>query len=491
MVTMVMDKVSSVVLRYPWITIAVIALITIGAVLEITLNPMEESFQQEDFLPDMEVASAWNDYEEIFTSDYAFSGLIKDPDGDLITVEDFKTIVNLTQRIKESDTFQEWKEENVNTDNPSAPPISLHTMRSVVDSAEGIVRTGDQSSDLLQPVMVINGTASYLNGNVEAGNYSYTDEIAGMLQNLTEAIGGYTKTASDDFGEPVETPDIEGYYDSFDSDQELKDEVGYLLSYNVTSDAVTNGSRDCLILAGSVRKVLTTLKTTNSLLDSLLDDEEFGELKNGSLKQMAQGLVTDMDEVERDLETKSSIANRVGDPVQIPRLAQSFYSSSFSFNMFLTKDLDPSTGVIEAEGSLYMVSLNYTLNYMVDNDQEKLLDIEGELIDIFEEVDEGSDLDISALGSQTISQEIMDASNESMRILLPLAFLMVIVILSIIYRNILDVLMNLFSLMLAIVWMYGFGSLLGFSSNPMITAVPVLLVGLNINYSIQIGRAHV
>ena len=483
-----MGKASSVVLKHPWITISIIAIITVGAILEITLNPMEESFQQEDFLPDMEVASAWNDYEEIYTSDYGFSGLIKDPDGDLVTVEDFKTMVNLTMRIRESETFLRWKEDNVNTDNPSAPPVSLHSMRAAADSAEDIIGIGEQASELIVPTDEIGSMASSVIDNITYGNHSDTDHFAEVFSNLSRTLDNYFGVSEDDFGEQRSTPDMVSYYEGFGSDQELKDEIDYLISYNVTSSEVYNGTSFSMQFSGKARSTVETLADASDGLHGLLDKENF--TANVSLEEDIRELIDEVDDVIEDMEEKSFLAGSIAAPIQISRLAKSYFAASFTFNMFLTKDFDPASGVFKAEGSLYMVSLNYTLNNLAETDLDKVIEIEQNLTDIFDEVDDETDMDITALGSQIISKEIFDASTESMRILLPLAVLLVIIILSIIYRNVLDVLMNLVSLLLAIIWMYGFGSLMGFSSNPMITAVPVLLVGLGIDYGIHITMRY-
>jgi len=94
------------------------------------------------------------------------------------------------------------------------------------------------------------------------------------------------------------------------------------------------------------------------------------------------------------------------------------------------------------------------------------------------------------MGNQISNNEIQKAAFDSMEILLPIAFGLVIIILAIIYRNGLDMLFSLLALVFAIIWVYGFGSAIGYTFNPMTTAVPVLIVGLGIDYGIHITMRY-
>ncbi len=98
--------------------------------------------------------------------------------------------------------------------------------------------------------------------------------------------------------------------------------------------------------------------------------------------------------------------------------------------------------------------------------------------------------EMTVMGSSIIMDEIMEANNASMAILLPLAFALVIIILAIIYRSGVDMLFSLLALGFAIIWVYGFGSALGYSFNPMTMAVPILIVGLGIDYGIHITMRY-
>jgi len=163
------------------------------------------------------------------------------------------------------------------------------------------------------------------------------------------------------------------------------------------------------------------------------------------------------------------------------------------FSMMLTKDFDPANGEIKAKGTMIIISLNasmagggmgfYTTEESMISQSEKRMD----------EIVKSSKLEsteMTVMGASIIMDEIMEANNASMAILLPLAFTLVIIILAIIYRSVLDMMFSLLALGFAIIWVYGFGSLMGYTFNPMTTAVPILIVGLGIDYGIHITMRY-
>jgi len=165
------------------------------------------------------------------------------------------------------------------------------------------------------------------------------------------------------------------------------------------------------------------------------------------------------------------------------------------FSMMLTKDFDPAKGEIKAKGTMIIISLNASMAGSGGmgmgssaggsgiSESEKRMD----------EIVESSKLEyteMTVMGASIIMDEIMEANNASMAILLPLAFTLVLIILAIIYRSVLDMMFSLLALGFAIIWVYGFGSLMGYTFNPMTTAVPILIVGLGIDYGIHITMRY-
>lgn len=148
----------------------------------------------------------------------------------------------------------------------------------------------------------------------------------------------------------------------------------------------------------------------------------------------------------------------------------------------LTKDFN-LTNNLKAKGTLIMISANATLEDKID----KFLIAEKEM----DKIAKTSKVNkVSVIGNEVIWNEIDKSVNDSMRYLMPIAFVLVIVILLFIYRSVRDMLFSLLALMFAIIWVYGFGVIFNFTFNPMTTAVPILIIGVGIDYGIYITMRY-
>ena len=92
---------------------------------------------------------------------------------------------------------------------------------------------------------------------------------------------------------------------------------------------------------------------------------------------------------------------------------------------------------------------------------------------------------VRVMGSYLISQATEKTSDETINVLLPVSFALVIIILLITFRNVLDTLLGIIGLGMAILWAYGFGVIMNYNFNQISTMVAVLLVGLGIDYAIH------
>ncbi len=161
-----------------------------------------------------------------------------------------------------------------------------------------------------------------------------------------------------------------------------------------------------------------------------------------------------------------------------------------AISMMLTKDFDPASGHFSAKGSLIVVNLNSTGTVAGHGAEDnEFTDAERKM----DEIVEGTTLkatEMTVMGQTLMSDEIMEASVISTMILIPTAFFLIIVILALIYRNIFDMIISLLALGFAIIWVYGFGSAMDFTFNPMTVIIPVLIIGLGIDYGIHITMRY-
>ena len=91
-----------------------------------------------------------------------------------------------------------------------------------------------------------------------------------------------------------------------------------------------------------------------------------------------------------------------------------------------------------------------------------------------------------ALGQAVLDNEINDASEESTSQLFRLVIILVIGVLFATFRSTVDVGLTMFALMIAIIWSKGFASILQFEPSFFAVIVPILLVGLGVDYGIHL-----
>lgn len=481
---MIKDMATSFTGRYPWIGIAAILIITFASIGAMILKPMEEAFDTEDFLPDIDVAQANSIYQDRFTTSYYYIVLVREGDTELITPGSFHDIILLSNEIQQSDTYQEYRDHGSQDDYPLSPASAMFNMHNAVSSLENIRENGNFLSTLVDP----------------------TGGLTPVLDNLTEDLGSddlndgqITNISSEIIAEiddymDISVPDRSGneqmeileYYDSFEDTSSFHDEILNLLSYDPANTDIQNATGQSMVFGGTVAGTIHSLSSSISAIDTVVSE---GNLSSSSAAELGD-LKGYLEELEDRLSDLSGIASSSGNPLMMGQLTQSFFIGQYTFTNFFTKDFDPGSGAIYAEGLMVFVSLDTSLYELEEDDPEGLMDIEKNISKIVNTNDDGSDLSIHPLAFAVISDKINEASNESMQILLPAAMLFVLVILSLIYRNVFDIILNVLALVFAIIWMYGFGSLMGYSSNPMITAVPVLLVGLGIDYGIHLTMRY-
>ncbi|MDG5821091.1 MMPL family transporter [Natronococcus sp. A-GB7] len=93
-------------------------------------------------------------------------------------------------------------------------------------------------------------------------------------------------------------------------------------------------------------------------------------------------------------------------------------------------------------------------------------------------------------GAGIITDEIENSMGDSLAIVGPLALLFVVGALAIAYRDPLDIVMGVVGIGGVLIWTFGFMGWAGIAFNQMMIAVPVLLIGLSIDYAIHVFMRH-
>ncbi|WP_226042159.1 MMPL family transporter [Natrinema sp. DC36] len=106
------------------------------------------------------------------------------------------------------------------------------------------------------------------------------------------------------------------------------------------------------------------------------------------------------------------------------------------------------------------------------------------------ELAETQDQEYLVFGGGVITDEINRSMGDSLAIVGPLAMLFVVVALVLAYRDLLDILLGVVGIVAVLVWTFGFMGWADIAFNQMFVAVPVLLIGLSIDYAIHVFMRH-
>ncbi|MFA9504363.1 MMPL family transporter [Natrinema sp. H-ect1] len=117
---------------------------------------------------------------------------------------------------------------------------------------------------------------------------------------------------------------------------------------------------------------------------------------------------------------------------------------------------------------------------------DEILDNQLEIRDIAESHDQ----DYLVFGAGVITDEIDRSMGDSLAIVGPLALLFVVVALLVAYRDLLDIVLGVAGIVAVLVWTFGFMGWADIAFNQMFVAVPVLLIGLSIDYAIHVFMRH-
>ena len=98
--------------------------------------------------------------------------------------------------------------------------------------------------------------------------------------------------------------------------------------------------------------------------------------------------------------------------------------------------------------------------------------------------------DVVVFGAGVITEEINNSMSDSLLIVGPLALLFVMLALLVAYRDLIDIALGLFGVVAVLIWTFGFMGWTDINFNQIFIAVPVLLIGLSIDYAIHIFMRH-
>ena len=237
---------------------------------------------------------------------------------------------------------------------------------------------------------------------------------------------------------------------------------------------------------GNVISLPTTLATTRIVAEATLQgiNESFLMYYPYNITQMRKALMGENITIYGERIINLQFKYTPSDVKQSIRLLSLDPQGKIALNYIsrtLTKDFNISSKNMKADGCVILLSLN--------PDIKNHLEIEKTIDNLVKSI-KTQHVKLATIGEDLISNEIIKASDKSMGMLMPAAVLMIIIVLLIVFRSFVDTIISLIALALSIIWMYGFGAAFNFEFNPMTTAIPILLIGLGIDYGIHLTMRY-
>ncbi len=284
--------------------------------------------------------------------------------------------------------------------------------------------------------------------------------------------------------------------DETKADQEIKDNYGIQARYLQLVVKGKDGNvltKDALMDILSVEKTISENPTVQEVLFPYQGNISSISSAISWMMLTQQGLATEDINYDMMLGALNATNQTTIDMIISaagPNLAM-FLSSDFMENL-------NETGEVKAKGTMILVMLNSEKYDEIDTaeDYNPILDADEEVLNI---VDGAEFKGVSRMGlieGEYIGREMNEESGGAMAELFGYVFLLIIIILFATYRSFFDTLISIMALMFAISWMNGVGILLGLNFSMIATAVPIMLLGLGIDYAIHLviryreGRTH-
>ena len=166
-------------------------------------------------------------------------------------------------------------------------------------------------------------------------------------------------------------------------------------------------------------------------------------------------------------------------------LSQSDDGQSSQAFSFMPRSFEP--GSTESNATMLVVLQNGGSSAMQGLGSTSLVESQKAIREVAQS---STDAEVLVFGAGIMSDEIEQSMVDSLAVVGPMALLFVVVTLVIAYRDLLDILLGVFGILVVLVWTFGAMGWLSIAFNQIFVAVPVLLIGLSIDYAIHVFMRH-
>ncbi|APX96775.1 efflux RND transporter permease subunit [Natronorubrum daqingense] len=237
--------------------------------------------------------------------------------------------------------------------------------------------------------------------------------------------------------------------------------------------------------------------------DELEEREEELEERGDELEERGDELEEDAEALEDDAEELEDLDPTLEEQIEaLEDLDDEEYEEAIEDAMteddetddapaldFMSTDYEP--GALEADARMTMITQESEMGDAMggeemDGSGDDALDSQLDLRDLAEDDEQ----EYLVFGGGVLTDEIENSMDDSLAIVGPLALLFVVTALAVAYRDPLDIVLGVVGIIAVLIWTFGFMGWAGIVFNQMMIAVPVLLIGLSIDYAIHVFMRH-
>ena len=471
--------------RHPGKIIAIVILLTL--IFGYYASQMNMSSDYHSFMPDNDMSRAYTEIQE----DYAGVEMVQ-------VIQRDENVLNKSSLLEELELENRMLEDpeiagNLQTpDNPSKSVFSVADMVVMMgmggESFENYVNMIENASENME---MLNSSISQLNSAVSY--YLHLVKNNASQENISAALN-ITYVGVSQFIQHSSTGSMNLSSPSFSNSLSVDEKIAYLK--NMSDEEIAN-----IFRYGSPftpDKSYSMFLRMHRAIEKIMDlSPQIAESSSSLSHSLNSSLSTEPVSSNRSISYTFGMASRVFSsissefsriPDQIRQRMSSMGSSSMSsgydrLKVMISKDFEKD--VPRASASMMIINLNGTQrqNESSDDFDSRMLRVHKEIKSVVDSFHGKRDYLVMSI--RLMNEDLKSDMNETSSVLLPAAFILVIVILLIIFRNILDTTLGIIGLFMAIIWTYGFGVMAGMVFNQISTTVAVLIVGLGIDYAIH------
>lgn len=400
--------------------------------------------------------------------------IARDEGGDVLDRESLVGIIGYQQTLNDDETV----EPTLAGDRPTASIANAIAIASIsAEEGEDVQQVAAELRTLNQSVAEEQAAIERRNETLTATSERLSEGLTTLRQNPNASIDAEFEAVRSDTSVELDAEDTETFRTAAQQLRNASSEEEAQQAYRLGTRGVLE--EEYAALQDRVEQLRSDTERLGSLSEELeTERQQYQNASNATLTEQREQLQS-LNESELD----DAILLVLGEDAGTGGSG----GSGDQIGAFGLMPTDYESGSTDAEATMLVVTMEGSGSASQGTAGEDVIDAQLQMQDLGADADGGEYL---IFGAGIISEEITNSMTDSLLIVGPLAIVFVLIALVVAYRDPLDILLGLFGIGAVLAWTFGFMGWTGINFNQIFIAVPVLLIGLSIDYAIHIFMRH-